>query len=80
MLVEMVSPASKLSPDAIRQQILLHRLYSVERDPLAVEVTRLSLIVKAAEEGSMEVPDLAENIKCGDALLGPDFSRASGGR
>lgn len=59
-----------LSPDAIRKRILLAHLYGVDRDPLAVEVTRLSLILQSAAG----VPDLSGNIRCGDALLGPERS------
>ena len=55
-------------------------------DPQAVEVTKLSLLLKVLEGESDEtlanqlrlfheraLPDLAGNIKCGNSLIGPDF-------
>lgn len=60
-----------VSPEVLPGQILRH-LHGVDRDPLAVEVTRLALILKAAEQGATLPPDLAGSIQCGDALLGPD--------
>ena len=56
-------------------------------DPQAVEVTKLSLLLKVLE-GETEatlgqqsepswheraLPDLADNIKCGNSLIGPDY-------
>jgi len=71
---------------AERKRILLNNLYGVDIDPQAVEVTKLSLLLKVLEGASREViehqlklfhdralPDLAGNIKCGNSLIGPDF-------
>ncbi len=58
-------------------------------DPQAVEVTKLSLLLKVLEEtpdalaGQMALlpervlPDLGANIKCGNSLIGPDFYNQS---
>jgi len=64
----------------------LNNIYGVDIDPQAVEVTKLSLLLKVLEGESTEtlgknlalfreraLPDLAENIKCGNSLIGPDF-------
>lgn len=69
-----------------RKRILLEHVYGVDIDPQAVEVTKLSLLLKVLEEESAEnlnrnweffheraLPDLESNIKCGNSLIGPDF-------
>ncbi|MBI1878421.1 MAG: N-6 DNA methylase [Chloroflexi bacterium] len=80
------SPAWKLTT-AERKRILLNTIYGVDIDPQAVEVTKLSLLLKVLEEESQEslgrqlsmfgqeraLPDLGHNIKCGNSLIGPDF-------
>ncbi len=71
---------------AERKRILLNNIYGVDIDPQAVEVTKLSLLLKVLEDESAEtinrqlqllheraLPDLAGNIKCGNSLIGPDF-------
>ncbi len=71
---------------AERKRILLNNIYGVDIDPQAVEVTKLSLLLKVLEEESAEtinrqlkllheraLPDLGSNIKCGNSLIGPDF-------
>jgi len=71
---------------AERKRILLKSIYGVDIDPQAVEVTKLSLLLKVLEGESGEtltrqfelfheraLPDLASNIKCGNSLIGPDF-------
>ncbi|HNB54211.1 MAG TPA: TaqI-like C-terminal specificity domain-containing protein, partial [Anaerolineales bacterium] len=70
---------------AEKRRILLNNLYGVDIDPQAVEVTKLSLLLKVLEgenEGSLRqlsmfhervLPDLDANIKCGNSLIGPDF-------
>ncbi len=71
---------------AERKRILLNNIYGVDIDEQAVEVTKLSLLLKVLEEESAEtlqrqlalfheraLPDLAHNIKCGNSLIGPDF-------
>jgi len=69
-----------------KRRILLNNIYGVDIDPQAVEVTKLSLLLKVLEgesEASLAtqlrmfqeraLPDLDENIKCGNSLIGPDF-------
>ena len=71
---------------AERKRILLGNIYGVDIDPQAVEVTKLSLLLKVLEGESEQtiqpflrlfqeraLPDLGENIKCGNSLIGPDF-------
>jgi hypothetical protein len=70
---------------AERKRILLDHIYGVDIDPQAVEVTKLSLLLKVLEGKTKEtlqrqlfakeraLPDLADNIKCGNSLIGPDF-------
>jgi len=71
---------------AEKKRILLNNIYGVDIDPQAVEVTKLSLLLKVLEGESSEtlgktlrmfheraLPDLGENIKCGNSLIGPDF-------
>jgi type I restriction-modification system DNA methylase subunit/REP element-mobilizing transposase RayT len=82
------------SPDGVqwklttseRKRILLDHIYGVDIDPQAVEVTKLSLLLKVLEGESDEsigkqlsmfrqraLPDMGGNIKCGNSLIGPDF-------
>ena len=66
-----------------RKRILMTHIYGVDIDPQAVEVTKLSLLLKVLEgEGvasqlslglERALPDLGSNIKCGNSLIGPDF-------
>jgi hypothetical protein len=71
-----------------RKRILLAHVYGVDIDPQAVEVTKLSLLLKVLEGETQEtlahqlalfheraLPDLTDNIKCGNSLVGPDFLR-----
>ena len=71
---------------AEKKRILLNNVYGVDIDPQAVEVTKLSLLLKILEGESEEsinkqlrlfqeraLPDLGNNIKCGNSLIGPDF-------
>ena len=71
---------------AERKRILLNNVYGVDIDPQAVEVTKLSLLLKVLEGESKEtvnnqlrffhrraLPDLGRNVKCGNSLVGPDF-------
>lgn len=70
---------------AERKRILLDHIYGVDIDTQAVEVTKLSLLLKVLEGETKEtlqrqlfskqraLPDLADNIKCGNSLIGPDF-------
>ena len=69
-----------------RKQILLRHIYGVDIDPQAVEVTKLSLLLKVLEGESSQaieaqlslfheraLPDLTNNVKCGNSLIGSDF-------
>jgi predicted type IV restriction endonuclease len=71
---------------AEKKRILLNNIYGVDIDTQAVEVTKLSLLLKVLEGESGEtisnqlrflheraLPDLDGNIKCGNSLIGPDF-------
>jgi hypothetical protein len=64
-----------------RKRILLDCLYGVDIDSQAVEVTKLSLLLKVLEGEKQlnlfaterALPDLCDNIKCGNSLIGSDF-------
>ncbi len=69
-----------------KKRILRANIYGVDIDTQAVEVTKLSLLLKVLEAESAELidntlkllqeralPDLESNIKCGNSLIGPDF-------
>jgi len=69
-----------------RKRILLNNIYGVDIDDQAVEVTKLSLLLKVLEGENEQtlssqlklfhvraLPDLGDNIKCGNSLIGPDF-------
>src|SRR6266498_2998928 len=71
---------------AKKKEILLNNIYAVDIDPQAVEVTKLSLLLKVLEGESNEtigsqlalfqervLPDLGRNIKCGNSLIGYDY-------
>jgi hypothetical protein len=69
-----------------RKRILTSNLYGVDIDAQAVEVTKLSLLLKVLEGEARELrgkqmdfhrvlPDLGKNIKCGNSLIGSDFYR-----
>ncbi|MEX2425336.1 MAG: DNA methyltransferase, partial [Thermomicrobiaceae bacterium] len=72
---------------AERRRILLNNIYGVDIDQQAVEVTKLSLLLKVLEGETGEsltrqlqfsykeqaLPDLRKNIRCGNSLIGPDF-------
>jgi hypothetical protein len=71
---------------AERKLILLNNIYGVDIDIQAVEVTKLSLLLKVLEGETGEslnqqrklfheraLPNLGGNIKCGNSLIGPDF-------
>ncbi len=75
----------RLTPSE-RRRILLNNIYGVDIDSQAVEVTKLSLLLKVLEGESGEtlqnqlklyqeraLPDLGRNIKCGNSLIGPEF-------
>jgi len=69
-----------------KKRILLNNIFGVDIDPQAVEVTKLSLLLKVLENENEEtlrkqlqlfheraLPDLDNNIKCGNSLIGQDF-------
>jgi type I restriction-modification system DNA methylase subunit len=65
-----------------RKRILLDCIYGVDIDAQAVEVTKLSLLLKVLEGESQlmlfherALPDLDTNIKRGNSLLEPDFGQ-----
>lgn len=73
---------------AERRRILLTHIYGVDIDPQAVEVTKLSLLLKVLEgenratmTSQMELfrvralPDLGDNIRCGNSLIESEFVR-----
>ncbi|MFA0821563.1 MAG: Eco57I restriction-modification methylase domain-containing protein [Methanomethylovorans sp.] len=68
-----------------KKRILLNNIYGVDIDQQAVEVTKLSLLLKVLEGEKGEriskqltitqervLPSLHENIKCGNSLIGSD--------
>lgn len=68
-----------------RKRILLDHIYGVDIDERAVEVTKLSLLLKVLEGESQvtldkqmkllkerALPDLGQNIKCGNSLIGTE--------
>jgi hypothetical protein len=80
------SPGGYRLTTAEKKRILLNNIYGVDIDPQAVEVTKLSLLLKVLEGESHEtitsqlrfvheraLPDLSGNIKCRNSLIGPDF-------
>jgi hypothetical protein len=69
-----------------RKRILTTHIFGVDIDPQAVEVTKLSLLLKVLEGetdqslslsqlafGDRALPNLADNIKCGNSLIGPGY-------
>jgi hypothetical protein len=69
-----------------RKRILLNHIYGVDIDAQAVEVTKLSLLLKVLEGENEQtlntqlmlfheraLPSLARNIKCGNSLVGPEY-------
>ena len=70
----------------VRKQILINNIFGVDIDSNAVEVAKLSLLLKSFEDsfnvneygqGSLLnekiLPSLDNNIKCGNSLIGNDF-------
>ncbi len=70
---------------AEKKRILTAHIFGVDIDRQAVEVTKLSLLLKVLEGESDEslqlklfdseraLPNLDANIKCGNSLIGPDY-------
>jgi len=71
---------------AEKKRILLNNIHGVDIDQQAVEVTKLSLLLRVLEDENQDtlnkqltlwreraLPDLGNNIKCGNSLIGPDY-------
>ena len=68
-----------------RKRILANNVYGVDIDPQAVEVTKLSVLLKCLEGESAQsindlllfheraLPDLGDNIRCGNSLISTDI-------
>ncbi len=69
-----------------KKRILINNIFGVDIDMQAVEVTKLSLMLKCLEGesnsslademnlfGERALPSLEDNIKCGNSLIGNDF-------
>lgn len=70
-----------------RRRILITHVFGVDIDPQAVEVAKLSLLLKAIEgETQMELaverllPDLGSNIVCGNSLIDVDYHTSESSR
>ena len=72
----------------MKKRILTNNIYGVDIDVNAVEVTKLSLLLKVLEDKNKDVleaqqklfqekvlPNLSDNIKCGNSLIGTDNFR-----
>ncbi len=70
-----------------RRRVLLNSIFGVDIDSQAVEVTKLSLLLKVLEGETEQtltaqlrmfqeraLPDLGGNIKCGNSLVGSDYT------
>src|SRR5574340_713628 len=71
-----------------KKRILTSHIFGIDIDSQAVEVSKLSLLLKVLEGETNEslrtqqqralfedraLPNLADNIKCGNSLIGPDY-------
>ncbi|MDR2642575.1 MAG: Eco57I restriction-modification methylase domain-containing protein [Planctomycetaceae bacterium] len=82
LIYEVSHKTYRLSIDE-KQRILLNGIFGVDIDPIAVEVTKLSLYLKLLENETDEsqpslfshkyLPDLDKNIRCGNSLIESDF-------
>jgi hypothetical protein len=52
-----------------RREVLQHCIYGVDKNPMAVELTKVSLWINAAVE-NMPLNFLDHHIKCGDSVIG----------
>jgi hypothetical protein len=71
-----------------RNRILVEHIFGVDLDAQAVEVTKLSLLLEAIKDepkdvldtrtkrGQSALPDLGNNIKCGNSLLETDYLKS----
>lgn len=75
---------------AEKKRILLNNIFGVDIDSQAVEVTKLSLLLKVLEGESQEtlhkqlglfheraLPDLSSNVKCGNSVVSSDFDEVA---
>ena len=81
---KMLTPDGNLST-YLKKKILTNNIYGVDIDPQAVEVTKLSLLLKCMEGETLSsvkqlslfnervLPNLDNNIKCGDSLIDIDY-------
>ena len=85
------TPAGMILTTAEKRRILLNNIYGVDLDQNAVEVSKLSLLLKMLENedesaatgrqiimfaaGGRILPDLSDNIKWGNSLIGSDYYR-----
>ena len=74
-----------------KKRILTTHIYGVDIDPQAVEVSKLSLLLKSLEgesdatlsfqmklfEKHRALPNLADNIKCGNSLIEPNYFKGT---
>ena len=83
------TPAGVILTTAEKRRILLNNIFGVDLDQNAVEVSKLSLLLKMLENedesaatgrqtimfaaGGRILPDLSDNIKWGNSLIGSDF-------
>lgn len=78
---------------AEKKAILVRHIFGVDLDPRAVEVTKLSLLLKVLEGESQEsvdrqidlfheraLPDLDANVKCGNSLVHPEYLVSGAGK
>ena len=77
------TPAGMILTTVEKRRILLNNIYGVDLDQNAVEVSKLSLLLKLLENENEAtgmadmkepiLPDLSSNIKWGNSLIGSDF-------
>ena len=71
------SGLSQRKAEAIcRRLVAVHCLYGVDKNPLAVELAKLSLWLESYAEG-LPLTFLDHRLICGDSLTGPFFSTCS---
>lgn len=69
-----------------KKRILITHIFGVDIDPQAVEVSKLSLLLRVLEGETDQsfgrqmqlfedraLPNLSDNLKCGNSLIGPDY-------
>ncbi len=80
-----LTPQGELSSQE-KKRILLNNIFGLDIDTQAVEVTKLSLLLKALEgetetsiQTSLQIfneralPNIESNVQCGNSLIAPDF-------